>query len=518
MQQSFPIAGDPPQEILDQLVALHGAGQSVVVAEETGKLLQAFPASYVLWQIYGGVLLALGLFSEAEEALGQAAALRPDLSEALSNHSVSLRAVERIDEAEVRARGAVGLAPDSTRALVELAAVLLYRGEMAEVQALCERVLRQEPDNAAAMNNLGVALQAQGRAKAARTAFRKAVRAAPRFAEAHRNLAAAKTWEAEDAQLRQMRAIADDPLTPPPDRMRICAALFTAYDRLGQEEQAWRALSEANALRKAQQGYSVASDRAVFARLREVFGTLDPLAAEPGAVVPVFILGMPRSGTTLAEQIVSAHPDVTGAGELGVVNALAQPFMSGETAPDATALRAFRESYLQSVALRAEGRRFVTDKMPHNFRYIGLIAAALPEARIVHVTRQPEAVCWSNLAHYFVSEGLGYANDPADVAAYHGLYRDLMAFWDTRCPGRIRRLDYEALVTAPEAETRALIADLGLDWDAACLRPDLNRRAVQTASTAQVRKRVYTGSSRSWRRYEPYLDGAFRDLREIADS
>ena len=172
-------------------------------------------------------------------------------------------------------------------------------------------------------------------------------------------------------------------------------------------------------------------------------------------MVPVFILGMPRSGTTLAEQIVSAHPEVTGAGELGVVNALAQPFLSGAAAPDAAALAAFRESYLQSVGLRAEGRRFVTDKMPHNFRYIGLIAAALPEARIVHVTRRPEAVCWSNLAHYFVSEGLGYANDPDDVAAYHGLYRELMAFWGARWPGRIRRLDYEALVKAPEAETRA---------------------------------------------------------------
>jgi tetratricopeptide (TPR) repeat protein len=512
MQQEFPMAGEAPQEIVDQLVGLHEVGALDIVFGETGRLLQAFPASYVLWQIYGGVLLDLGHFPQAEMALGQAAQLRPDLAEALANHATALRAVEKIDEAEAVARRAVALEPESQRALAELAAVLLFRGDMAEVVELCEAILRMDKTSAPVWNTLGVALQARGEKKAAVAAFRKALRLAPRFAEAHRNLSAAKSWVEEDAQFRQMMALYKDETYPAPERMRICMGLFNACDKLDKPKKAWRFLSEANGLRKAQLGYDIAVDRRYFARLREVFGRLEPLDVVPSEVVPVFILGMPRSGTSLVEQIVSAHDRVTGAGELSLVTHLAQGMMSGEVAVDEAALRAFREAYLAAIVERAEGRPFVTDKMPHNFRFAGLIAAALPEARIVHVMRDARAVCWSNLRHFFVAQGLGYACDPEDVVGYHGLYRGMMAFWEARWPGRIRRLDYEALVADPEAETKALIADLGLEWDAACLYPERNRRAVRTASTAQIRKRVYGGSSKAWRRYKPYLDAPFAAL------
>ncbi|MBP0484021.1 tetratricopeptide repeat-containing sulfotransferase family protein [Sagittula salina] len=505
---------DPPQGIIDGLVRLHEAGENAVVAEEARKLLEAFPASYTLWQILGGVLLELGQYGPAELALGQAVTLRPDIAEAQANHSTALRALERIDEAETRAREALRLDAGSVRAMMELSAVLIHRGAMMEVVKICDQVLRLDRTAWAAMNTRGVALQAMGRLPDARRAFEAAIREVPTFAEAHRNLSALKPWTAPDAHLAQMLAIHDDAATEDPDRMRLSVALFRAYDKMNQPEVAWPYLAEANALRKAAQGYEFAADAELFAHIRAVFGDLEPLAAEAAPVVPIFILGMPRSGTTLSEQIMSSHGSVTGAGELGVVNALAQHFLSGAVRADAAGLTAFRAAYFEAVAPLAQGRAFVTDKMPHNFRYAGLIAAAFPEAKIVHVTRDARAVCWSNLAHYFVAEGLGYANDAADVVGFHGLYREMMDFWEKRWPGRIRVLDYEALVENPEAETRALISDLGLPWDEACLRPEDNRRAVQTASTAQVRRRVYKGSSAAWKRYEPWVGTAFSHLPE----
>lgn len=509
---------DPPQAIIDGLIALHTAGENAVVAEEAPKLLTAFPASYVTWQIYGGVLLALGQYAGAELALGQAVALRPDLAEAQANHATALRALERIEEAEARAREGVRLDPGSVRALMELSAVLIHRGEMMEVLKLCDTIQRLDRNAWPAMNNRGVALQAMGRWPEARKAYETAIRHAPRFAEAHRNLAAAKAWTKPDKQLAQMEALYHDPTIEAPDRMRLAMGLFMAWNKLKKPEKAWPFLEHANALRRASQNYTREQDEVLFARVRQVFDDLPPLQLAAGPVVPIFILGMPRSGTTLVEQIVSCHPEVTGAGELGIVNTLAQHFLRGDVAPDAVGLQAFRAEYLAGLAKLSEGRRYVTDKMPHNFRYAGLLAAAFPEAPIVHVTRDARAVCWSNLSHFFVAEGLGYCSGLEEVVAFHGLYRDLMRFWEERWLGRLRVLDYERLVRDPEGETRALIGDLGLTWSELCLRPEENRRSVQTASTAQVRRKVYSGSSDAWRRYERWVGTAFATLEPHADS
>ena len=172
----------------------------------------------------------------------------------------------------------------------------------------------------------------------------------------------------------------------------------------------------------------------------------------------------------------------------------------------------FRERYLAELAKRAEGQAFVTDKMPQNFRYIALICAAFPEAKIVHVQRNAEATCWSNFKHYFASKGLGYSYNLRDTVAYYGLYKDLMHFWSQSYSDRIYNLDYDKLTEDQEPETRRLIEYLGLNWEEACLAPQNNKRSVKTASQQQVRKKVYKGSSQAWRKYEPFLDGVFDEL------
>ena len=179
---------------------------------------------------------------------------------------------------------------------------------------------------------------------------------------------------------------------------------------------------------------------------------------------------------------------------------------------NAETVQSFRERYLAELAKRAEGQAFVTDKMPQNFRYIALICAAFPEAKIVHVQRSAEATCWSNFKHYFASKGLGYSYNLRDTIAYYGLYKDLMHFWSQSYSDRIYNLDYDKLTEDQEPETRRLIEYLGLNWEDACLAPQNNKRSVKTASQQQVRKKVYKGSSQAWRKYEPFLDGVFDEL------
>ena len=172
----------------------------------------------------------------------------------------------------------------------------------------------------------------------------------------------------------------------------------------------------------------------------------------------------------------------------------------------------FRQRYLSEVSELSYGKNFITDKMPQNFLFIPLICAAFPEAKIVHVQRSAAATCWSNYAKYFTAEDLGYCYDLKDVVSYYELYSDLMEFWKLKYGEKIYNLSYEKLTVDQENQTRKLIEHLGLKWEEACLSPHKNKRIVRTASQQQVRQKVYKGSSETWRKYEPYLNGAFDSL------
>jgi hypothetical protein len=309
-----------------------------------------------------------------------------------------------------------------------------------------------------------------------------------------------------------MQALYRDPAISEESRGHICFALAKASEDLEDTAKAFQFYVEGNALRKKQLGYDKAQDSRLFEKLKASYPriaehTFEPMLAASESA-PVFIVGMPRSGTTLVEQIVSSHPLVTGAGELGFARQFGLSIAVGQTPVHAEALTTFREEYLNAMKQRSEGKAIVTDKMPQNFRFLGLIATALPEAKIIHVKRDPAAVCWANYTQYFVTDSLGYCYSLDDILYYHELYQDLMKYWHQALPNRIYDLNYEALTAHQEGETRNLIDYLGPEWDDACLAPQDNTRSVATASNVQVRQKVYQGSSEKWKRYRPYLDGA----------
>lgn len=381
-----------------------------------------------------------------------------------------------------------------------------------------KRVLITRPEHATAWSHIGVASQEISNRAEAIQFQRRAVTLAPNAPEPHRHLANLKHYRADDPHLATLRALLAEPGTTKEGQAKLRFALAKAHDDFADPAGAFEHYRRGNEARKSAIGYTLDQHAALFARIKRAFAAPPPALAreDEDKARPIFIVGMPRSGTTLVEQVLAAHPDVHGAGELDHLSRLAYRYLPANH-PDAPRgyasgdLATLRESYLEEITRLGRGKQMVVDKMPSNFQWIGVIRAAFPEARIVNLSRDPRAVAWSLYRHYFPTRAHGYAYDLGDIAGFHALYRDLMAFWAQRAPGEILDLDYEAFTLDPESGTRALLAHCGLRFSAECLNFHLSNRPVKTSSADQVRRAVYRGSSDAWRRYAPFLQTLLGD-------
>ena len=421
----------------------------------------------------------------------------------------------RLADAEELAKSLTKQFPNHPFGWKVLGAVLMQTSRSSESLAPMQSAVMLSQQDAEAHSNLGNTLKHLGRLDEAEASYRQAIALKPDYVEAHCSLTTLKKFSSEDEQFLKMQALYRDPAIFEESRGHICFALAKASEDLEDTAKAFQFYVEGNALRKKQLGYDKAQDKELFERLKANYQqTRDAVALEIAAseTTPIFIVGMPRSGATLIEQIISSHPLVTGAGELPFVSQFGSSIAVGQAPVNAEALTAFREQYLSALKQRSEGKTIVIDKMPQNFCFLGLVATALPEANIIHVKRSPAAVCWANYTQYFANDSLEYCYCLDDILHYHELYEDLMQYWHQALPNRIYDLDYEALTERQEEETRNLINHLGLVWDYACLSPQDNTRGVATASNVQVRQKVYQGSSEKWKRYLPFLNGALDHL------
>ena len=390
------------------------------------------------------------------------------------------------------------------------------QGKLEEAIEAYTNALTINPDYADAYNNMGNALKDQGKLGEAIEAYNKVLSINPNNSKVHLYLSNIKKYTLDDAHFLQVQEHYDKEDLRQDAKCDFSFALAKMYEDISKLDEAFAHLSEANAIRKKLLNYSIDQDKSLFSKLKRTQPKLskNALGIEVSSIepTPIFIVGMPRSGTTLVEQIVSSHSEVHGAGELKYVTKLGLKLSVDPTAINGVAISKFRAKYLSQLSKVSNANQFTTDKMPQNFRFVPLICAAFPEAKIIHVKRDPAATCWSNFKQYFPAKGLGYCYDLNDVVAYYDLYIDLMRCWESHYNSRIYNLDYEKLTIDQENETRKLIKHLDLNWEDACLSPQKNKRSVRTASQQQVRQKVYTGSSDAWRKYEPYLNGAFDSL------
>lgn len=460
--------------------------------------------------IKGATAMALGRLGEAEAAFARAVACRPRDGSLLASLGAVLIALGRFHDAAERLTEAITIAPDHPDAHNNLGNALKGLGRLEEAIAHYRKALDLAPHRPQTHNNLGVALTEMGDKKGAAASLRKAVALRPRYAQAYRNLAAVADFDHDAPEVAAMTKLLADKNIDDGARTHLHFALFSAFDRCGERERAFAHLEEGNRLRKKALAYEIERDRALFGEIKAALAALpllDVSIAPADAVRPILIVGMPRSGTSLVEAILASHEDVAAGGERDDLRRAVAPLLSarGQAGATEAMIAKARRQYLDALRAVSGGKPFVTDKMPQNFRWVGAVRAMVPEARILHITRAAPAMCFSLYKHYFAVRGHGYAYDQADVAAYHGLYRDLMETWRRLDPEAVVDIGYEALTEAPEDGIRALLDHCGLRFSARCLNHVDHVGAVQTISTLQVRNGIYRGSSQAWRQYEPWL-------------
>ena len=375
-----------------------------------------------------------------------------------------------------------------------------------------QRALALDQNYADAWRNLGFAWQATGRIEEARAAFKTAIAIAPSIPSLYHGLISCTQLPPGDPHLAAMETILPkaDAL-PVSERILLHFALAKALDDVGQPERAAQHLLIGNMIKRRELAYDEGAMLDLLARIQATF-TPPMMEAEKSTKEgreprPLFIIGMPRSGTTLVEQILASHQAIVGGGELPALRRAIEETLGKGNYPEAIPtitsgnLHKIGERYLSALRALFPRATHVVDKMPFNFLYVGIISLALPQARIIHIRRDPADTCFSCFSLLFKGE-LPFAYNLSELGRYYRAYERLMAHWRTVLPaGAMLEVSYEALVTDLESEARRLVAYCGLEWDPACLSFDKTKRVVLTASAAQVRRPIYRSSIGRWRRY-----------------
>jgi tetratricopeptide (TPR) repeat protein len=547
--------------MLEGLYRLSGETENAATAAAHVATLKALPPE---------VVTATSLFSDGEltpaEQIVRAFLLRR------GDHPEAMRLLARIglardvlDDAEVLLGAVLELAPQYQAARYDYAQTLVKRQKYVQAREQIEQLLELEPRNldyrtleATAAVGLGEndkaiglyrdmladaptspdvhlwlahALKTVGRLPEAVDSYRAAAAARPDFGDAYWSLANLKLYRFTDAEMARMRAEEAAPTTSPADRHHLCFAIGKALEDRGEIAESWLYYERGNALQRSQSRYRPEILEANTAGQIEVC-TRDFFHSRAGwgdpRPDPIFILGLPRSGSTLLEQILASHSRVEGTQELAEIPRIVldlqgrDPDLDNPRYPAVLAeltgddLRRLGESYLAETQVYRTSKPIFIDKNPNNFRHIGLIHLMLPNARIIDARREPMACCFSNLKQLFAN-GQEFTYSVDDVARYYRTYLDLMRHWDEALPGRVLRVQHEDVVADLEGNVRRMLDYCGLPFEPACLEFHKTERSVRTPSSEQVRQPIFRDGLDQWRKYESWLGPLETALGDVLD-
>ena len=504
------------------------------------------------------ILAAFNLFADGEVFEAERIVRQYLLN--YGNHIEGMRLLAKIgmkldvaDDAELLLENVLRLAPDHQAARYEYALVLLQRHEHPQAREEMQKLLKMDPNNRVyrttdatvcagfgdspqallryrqilaetpqnAELHLSIAhsLKTLGRTQEAVDSYRAAAALRPRYGEAYWSLANLKTYRFTDAEIARMRADEAAADVQPADRYNLCFALGKALEDRAEFADSFAYYERGNALKKAESRYRPeALERS--ARAQAALCTREFFAARAGVGSkdrsPIFVVGLPRSGSTLLEQILASHSQVEGTMELADIPRLVQELQGRESAaatPRYPAVLAdlgpqdfqrLGEKYLSDTLAYRTGKPRFIDKMPNNFRHIGLLHLILPNAKIIDARRDAMACCFGNFKQLFAS-GQQFTYSIEDIARYYRMYLDLMEHWDDALPGRILRVQYEDLVEDLETQVRRMLDFCELQFERDCVEFFKTERTVHTASSEQVRRPIYPEGKNQWRHYEPWL-------------
>lgn len=495
--------------------------------------LKQAPTDVPAIRMLAEVAVRCGHDEDAEKLLVRCLELAPTFAAARYNYAVLLHRLNKASEAlvEIERLLAVDARNPGYR---NLCAVILSRiGEYQRSSRIYAELLDEYPSNAKVWLSYGHVLKTEGRQDECIDAYRRSIARDPAFGEAYWSLANLKTFRFNDADLSAMQAQLARTDLEDVNRLHFQFALGKACEDAGDYAQSFEHYSRGNALERARIRYDADLNSARIKRLKTAF-TRDFFAARAGsgcaAPDPIFIVSLPRSGSTLLEQILSSHSAVEGTTELPEITSMAKDLRGQADSEEiaaysevlasmsASALRELGERYIERTRVyRKTDRPFFIDKMPNNFLHIGMIHLVLPNAKIIDARRHPLACCFSNFKQYY-ARGQRFSYGLPDMGRFYRDYVELMAHFDEVLPGRIHRVIYERMVEDTETEVRNVLAYCGLPFEPGCLRFFENERPVRTASSEQVRQPIYREGVEQWRHYEEWLDPLKTALGAVLDA
>ena len=497
-----------------------GSDQLAIAERLLRPHLKQKPTDVAAIRMLAELAARLGRYGDSETLLRRALELAPGFAAARANLATVLYRQNRPTDAIAVLDELLGGDPDNAAHRNLKAAALGRVGGYEEALGLYEEVLKHHPSQPQVWMSYGHVLKTVGRQQDGIEAYRHALTIAPGLGEAWWSLANLKTVKLGDADIAAMTSALERPDLKPDDRFHLHFALGKAHEDAGEPEPSFRHYAEGNRLRREMIDYNPEEITDLVRRSEALFtprffeARKDYGASAPD---PIFILGMPRAGSTLIEQILSSHPRIEGTMELPDIPALAkrlggrklrsEPTLYPEALAELSAeeCAVLGQEYLERTRIqRKTDRPFFIDKMPNNWAHIGLIRLILPNAKIIDARRHPLGCCFSNFKQHFArGQGFSYAQD--DLGRYYADYVRLLRHFDAVQPGRIHRTFYEDIVGEPEREVRRLLDYLGLAFDPACLRFYENDRAVRTASSEQVRRPINREGLDQWQAFEPWL-------------
>ena len=537
---------------VDFVMSLYTQGKFEEAVVQIKALNETYPNVPLLFNLIGACYRELGQLEGSIQMFKSAVKIKPNYAEAFFNLGFAFKENGKIDESIECYKKAILIQPNYPEAYNNLGNILKDdKKNLIEAIENLEWAVAYQSDFAEAHNNLGLALSDFGKPKEAIKSFERAVQIEPNYTnayfnlamvfkdignkdafiekiekainlkpdwgDAHLHLSRAIKYKKNNPRISEMESYLANPKLELIDRIALNFALAHIYENLDNQDLQFKYLNEANRLRKNELNYTIEKDQKLFNRIREVFESpLDSLKRsiiKYSKIRPIFIVCMPRSGTSLVHQILGSHEQVYGAGELNQLNQFVVPVLKEYDSKKGISkedLQAIRQQYFNYLSSYNSDENIFVDKMPLNFRHVGFILTAFPEAKIIHMNRDPMATCWSIYKYYF--NGNSYSYNQNDLAKYFGLYKELMAFWKELFPNKIYDICYEDLTVDQEEETRNLLKYCELDWDDNCLEFYKNETAVRTTSALQVKQKIYQGSSEVWKKYESYLQPLIKGL------
>jgi tetratricopeptide (TPR) repeat protein len=494
----------------------------VAVAERLlKKHLSQVPTDVAAMRMLAEVAVRCSRDQDAENLLLRCLELAPSFTAARYNYALLLQRRNDANNALREIEQVMQADPNSPSHRNLYAVILSRMGEYRKSSDIFARLLSEYPQNPKVWLSYGHVLKTEGRQAESIDAFRAGIARNPAFGEAYWSLANFKTFRFTEADVAAMHAQLENPELDGDSRCQFQFALGNAYEAAEDYERSFRHYAKGNALFRLGSNYDPDLNTARAQRLKREFSReFFELRAGSGcdAPDPIFIVGMPRSGSTLLEQILSCHSQVEGTSELPDIINIANKLRGQADKDDiavyaavlatksAVELRALGERYLETTRIhRKTDKPFFIDKMPNNFLHLGMIHLLLPNARIIDARRHPLGCGFSNFKQYY-AQGQAFSYGLAEMGRFYYDYVDLMAHFDCVLPGRVHRVFYEDTVNHTEDVVRGLLAYCGLDFEPECLRFFENERPVRTASSEQVRQPIYQGGVEQWKYFEEWLD------------